>query len=199
MAKIEATTMRMAAQFQVVRYAVIHAMAKAGISTQTIADKLKMNRSYVIRMQVMDMQPMTPQEKALMKAAAEYEPQLRKLGMGYAFGEGIETTLAGGDRMSLPPEQRGGRPSKDAKPKAKAPKAKAAKSQAKPASKAKPAKAKAAAKPKASKPAQKAATKAQAKPAKAKVAKLPKVAKASAAPASVSEQADLLTSLPEAA
>lgn len=194
-------TLRMAPQFAVIRYALIHILANKDVPTTEIASKLKANRSYVIRLQRLDMKPVSEQEKAVMKLAAAHETALRNLGMGFAFKGGIETQLAGGDRSHLPPDQRGGRPRKgEVAPKAAKPKA-PAKAKAKPA--------KAAPKPKATKPAV-AKGKAPPKPkvqaaVKAKPAAKPKTPKPAKAktpkvePQVEAPQADLLTSLPEAA
>lgn len=166
---------RVRPQYSVLRQGVIHAMASRGIPTADIAAALGVNRSYVIRLTDFGVKPLGASEKAIAKAAREYEAALRKLGMGFAFGEGFTTTLAGDDGKR---GKGGGRPRKDAKPAKPVPRAKpkpgpVAESLAKQkkASKANIAKAQAAkaAKPKAAKPA--AVPKKAAKPSMAKAAK----------------------------
>lgn len=110
MAKTPDYNPRCTPAFAVIRSALIHIMAsgKNPVSTQEIADMLGVNRSYVIRLKDMPIKPATPAEKRIAKLAAEHIPQLQRLGFGFAFKDGLETTLAGGDRSHL--ENRGGRP-----------------------------------------------------------------------------------------
>lgn len=180
---------RVSAPFAVVRAAIINVLAsqKPPMPTQKIAEKLGINRSYVIRLQSLSVKPVTPAEKRIAKAAAELGPALQRLGMGFIFKDDIVTTLAGGER---PPVKAKSPPK--AKPKA------AAKSQPK-------AKPKGAAKPKAAKP--KAAAKSPPKaatksPPKVKPKAKPKAPKA--APAAQGEQPalpidDLIGGVKEAA
>lgn len=120
---------RVRPQFAVLRTALIHIMAGRGTATSEIADALKINRSYVIRLTDFGMKPQSPAERAVMKVAAEEMSGLQRLGMGFAGKEGFETTLAGDDGRR---GKGGGRPRKDAAPKApKAAKAKPKKDSAK--------------------------------------------------------------------
>jgi hypothetical protein len=106
-----ATRERVSAQFAVLRQALIHVMAGEGERTTDIADALGVNRSYVIRLTSFSMKPTNAGERAALKVARAHEAKLRRLGLGYVFGEGFETTLAGDDGKR---GKGGGRPRKTA-------------------------------------------------------------------------------------
>lgn len=115
---------RVGPQFAILRMALIHIKAGRGEATREIAEALKVDRSYVIRLTSLSMKPTSPAEKAIMKLVQDEATGLQRLGMGFALKDGFETTLAGDDGKR---GHGGGRPRNDAKPKAPAKKASPAK------------------------------------------------------------------------
>lgn len=89
---------RVSPAYALIRVGLIHIMASKGVSTNDIAAKLGVNRSYVIRLRGLVMEPQTDEEQRIADLAPEHSTALMRLGMGFALKPGFHTVLAGGDR-----------------------------------------------------------------------------------------------------
>ncbi len=100
--KSDEKELRCAPAFYVVRAFCIHFLAEQGMPTEEIAQRLNVNRSFVIKQSSLVMTPRTEQEKRIFDIAKTMSEAFRLANIdGLLFGRDLVTKLAG--RSPMPP------------------------------------------------------------------------------------------------
>jgi hypothetical protein len=100
--KSDTKELRCAPTFYVIRAFCIHFLAEQGMPTEEIAQRLDVNRSFVIKQSTLVMTPRTEQEKRIYDIAKTMSEAFRLANIdGLLFGRDLVTKLAG--RVSTPP------------------------------------------------------------------------------------------------